>query len=742
MMLRAILAAAALPAALGASFVVNVSDVVQAPVSRRIMGCHHDYGFAQAPRGFYSEMVYGTSFDAGTQAVPAWHPFWLNSSAAPPKLTAYTSFSARPTLALALDHDGATLGMANRGIGNAGLFLQAGKPYSVEFWAWCGAGAGNEPTVYVELVDFTDGNASLARADLKLVSTGPPWGTNWFRFNATLTPSAGTQCVGIPFGSDPTIDCGVEAGPAHVCVRCGGEFRIALTGPQSYGGVNLAYASLKPGPWGLVQAKDGSSIDVLKSAGDALTAMGVTLMRNGGSVSQSMRWKDWRGALWNRPSSQQVWGFSLLSGWGPFEFADLGAALDIEPVITLAYDSNDATDFADLVEYCFGNASTSWGARRIADGHAAVYDIRVFELGNEQVNPFFVDQVAAMEARRAAVGAPPLYYMYPQNEGLDAASAQRYLDLGLDPSRVLPDLHVGAGGAAEDAAALFARPPVPGFAQGAINAETNAGSHDHARALAEAADLIDWTTQEQGVASRLYGRTASFCSGSSNNFDSWDQGISFFLPNMTWLQPPGYVHVMFAQTWAETTVRATRAADGPVTYTLQTPGGFLADGDDVWSGLATLAQAEALCTFNFSGCVGITFAGADPSPTTPVQMYLKSAFQFSPASGWNTYESSRELNSLPFSAQLTGGGGKTLVVRAVNAGNASAPLAFSLAGAAFSGADGDGWTLSAPSGSADNTPGNPTAVAPVRAPVPVAAGASWAGALAPFSFFVASFALA
>jgi hypothetical protein len=198
---------------------------------------------------------------------------------------------------------------------------------------------------------------------------------------------------------------------------------------------------------------------------------------------------------------------------------------------------------------------------------------------------------------------------------------------------------------------------------------------------------------------------------------------------------------MYSQTWAETTVRATRAADGPVTYTLQTPGGFLADGDDVWSGLATLAQAEALCTYNFSGCVGITFEGADANPTTPVQMYLKAAFQFSQASGWNSYESSRELVSLPFSAQLTGGG-RTLVVRAVNAGNVSAPLAFSLAGAAFSGADGDGWTLSALSGAADNTPGDPAAVAPVRAPVPVPAGASWSGALAPFSFFVASFALA
>jgi hypothetical protein len=28
-----------------------------------------------------------------------------------------------------------------------------------------------------------------------------------------------------------------------------------------------------------------------------------------------------------------------------------------------------------------------------------------------------------------------------------------------------------------------------------------------------------------------------------------DQGLVFFLPNMTWLQPPAYVHQMISNTW-------------------------------------------------------------------------------------------------------------------------------------------------------------------------------------------------
>ena len=57
-------------------------------------------------------------------------------------------------------------------------------------------------------------------------------------------------------------------------------------------------------------------------------------------------------------------------------------ALGIEPAITLAYDSNDEGDWADLVEYAWGDAkTTSWGARRAADGHPAPYNVTVFELG-------------------------------------------------------------------------------------------------------------------------------------------------------------------------------------------------------------------------------------------------------------------------------------------------------------------------------------------------------------------------
>ena len=62
---------------------------------------------------------------------------------------------------------------------------------------------------------------------------------------------------------------------------------------------------------------------------------------------------------------------------------DMCNALGIEPVITTT-ETNNAQEFADLVEYCHGDESTAQGKKRIADGHPSKYDVKYFELGNEQ----------------------------------------------------------------------------------------------------------------------------------------------------------------------------------------------------------------------------------------------------------------------------------------------------------------------------------------------------------------------
>ena len=75
--------------------------------------------------------------------------------------------------------------------------------------------------------------------------------------------------------------------------------------------------------------------------------------------------------------------------------------------------------FADLVEYSVGGADTPFGALRISDGHPGLYEPYAWELGNEQYNPNFVAQVAAMEAKATALQyKPKWFYMCVSAQGV------------------------------------------------------------------------------------------------------------------------------------------------------------------------------------------------------------------------------------------------------------------------------------------------------------------------------------
>ncbi len=78
------------------------------------------------------------------------------------------------------------------------------------------------------------------------------------------------------------------------------------------------------------------------------------------------------------------------------------------------------------------------------------------------------------------------------------------------------------------------------------------------------------------------------------------------------------------------------------TYLAVVPGGFLGAGNDLpGSGNLTVAAAEAACTGDLK-CVGFTFSSDTPIPPGAVNIYLKSAFDFSAAAGWQTYNSTRK----------------------------------------------------------------------------------------------------
>jgi hypothetical protein len=511
-------------------------------VSHRInplfMGCHTDPGYTQEPRGWYSQLVYGESFEKGTTSVYAWNNITQSpgqvSVAVLDSTVVFNPKVNAASLKISFSSGNGVAGWSNRGIGNEGMHLVRGQLY--EGYLFVRNDGSTNAQLWVAVNDYLID--SLLNAVEISVKPSPEW--QMVRF--TLTPSRDTTCKGIAPGSTPTIDCGnMGPNPGHICIQCSGELQVGLSAP---GNVHIGYVFFQPGEWGRVPG-----LPVLRSAADVMIEMGTRVIRQGGTVSQTFTWKDWRGVPWERASMQHVWGDSLVSGWGLFEFIDMCNVLGIKPIVTLAFDTNSVTDWGDLVEYLWGNSSTAWGrVRTFNDSHPQPYNVTTFELGNEEENPNFAQQVIVMEQRRRAVGAPTLQYMYPTNQGVSTTTASALVSGGVAPEVIMPDCHVGGTGGIQCATTDFAA--IPNFHQSFINCETNAGISTVQRAVQEAEDLQQWFNYGLNLGEdpkRLVARTASFCAERSGHYDAFDQGISFFLPNMTWMQPPGYVHVMIAR---------------------------------------------------------------------------------------------------------------------------------------------------------------------------------------------------
>jgi hypothetical protein len=330
------------------------------------MGCHSDSGFVHQVRGWSSQMVFGESFetpaDAGKspgQSSYAWNNQISASLVGRTNITAdpstpffkseYPSKKITISKGAALDGAAASAGLSNRGLGNEGLYFQKGKEYEGYFFV-----SAAKPVALEVRLESTGGKTVLASQTVQ--HRGGASGFVQHKFS--LTPSAGTECVGIAPGSDPSVHCTSNPGTQHVCIQCGGQVTVALVAPAdgSAAEANVNYVVLQAGEWGRFKG-----LDARRDVADSLASMGVRVIRLGGSFcsvakddGEYYQWQRWTGPVWERPSVGAHWdsyggnAYNLIGGWGPFEMIDYAVALGAEPVITTTMTSSP-DEFADLV---------------------------------------------------------------------------------------------------------------------------------------------------------------------------------------------------------------------------------------------------------------------------------------------------------------------------------------------------------------------------------------------------------
>jgi alpha-L-arabinofuranosidase len=268
----------------------------------------------------------------------------------------------------------AGVGVRNSGW-NGGLRLEARQKYNYSVWARTSNPAGSTVAVALE----TPEGARLDLASIKVK------GDAWAKYDVTLSPKSST-----PSGRLSTVVQGTGT------VRLD---MISLIPQDTWNGHGLRkdlaekIADLHPG---FLRFPGGCIVNT--GSYDSYSAPDYTR-------SRTYQWKETIGPVEQRPANRNFWGYNQTYGLGYMEYfqwaEDLKAIpVPVVPVGVTGCGDNRAVptqatldkyiqDTLDLIEFANGDASTEWGAKRIAYGHPAPYNLDRISLGNEEYKPEF-----------------------------------------------------------------------------------------------------------------------------------------------------------------------------------------------------------------------------------------------------------------------------------------------------------------------------------------------------------------
>lgn len=305
--------------------------------------------------GLYAELVKNRSFEDGTEG-------WQTINGATMSVTDTGLLNKVQGHALTVAVKGASAS-APKGIVNNGYWgmaLRNDSAYTLSLWLKGSKALNNHLVVrLVNEAGTTIGEATLA-GDVNLYS--------WTKLTTTIT--------------------------AHADVAKGSLQLLATAD----GSMTVDVVSLFPATW--KGRANGLRPDLAQLLADThptfLRFPGGCYVEGYGGYDNAFQWKKTIGPIEQRPGHwNRNWGYWSSDGLGFDEYLqlceDLGAAplfvvnVGLGHGFTLSLDDTKALvqDCLDAIEYANGDASTTWGAKRVANGHAAPYHLKFIEIGNE-----------------------------------------------------------------------------------------------------------------------------------------------------------------------------------------------------------------------------------------------------------------------------------------------------------------------------------------------------------------------
>lgn len=252
-------------------------------------------------------------------------------------------------------------GDGTRNTGYWGIHIVEGQTYKVNLWIRTAEGWEGDVTLTLEDSEGTD----LGHAVLPVSDAG-----TWKKYSAEIVATGNCQ-----------------------------QGYFAIKGNEA-GQLYLDCVSLFPPTF--MGRENGMRIDLAEK----LAALHPKFMRfPGGCYIEGGNRYQWRHTV--GPVEERLgiynsqWGYPVTNGMGFHEFLQLAEDLGAEPMFVVnmgmghgwVQDYQHIQDFIqealDALEYANGDASTVWGAKRIAAGHPEPFGMRLIEIGNENYNYTF-----------------------------------------------------------------------------------------------------------------------------------------------------------------------------------------------------------------------------------------------------------------------------------------------------------------------------------------------------------------
>ena len=434
-------------------------------------------------------------------------------------------------------------GVANRGLNRWGIPVEKGQTYTGSCYLQTPT-EGLQVTVALESAD-----GSRTYADQVLTITGNTW--KQYRFSLVAGASDTYARFALYFRH-----------PGKLCVD-----QVSLLPPST---------------------KLYKGLPLRAGIANAIVAEGVTFMRYGGTMvnAAGYRFKKMIGPRASRPPYTGHWNEYSTNGFGIEDFLQFCEASHITPAFAINIEETPQ-DAADMADYLNGDATTSWGRKRIQNGHPQPYGVRDIEIGNEEVMfegdnekvadhyiERFLALYQAIHSRDTAIELICSAWWRPES------SITKKIFKALDGKAAFWDFHVGgdspaSGTEVDNALArmelLFHEWNASTTMRCAIF-EENGGLHDMRRALGHASNLN---------AVRRHGDfLLTTCPANAlqpwhQNDNDWDQGQVFFTADTVWGMPPYYVQQMASANYLPLRVRDSVDGKLDVTATRDKEGKIL-----------------------------------------------------------------------------------------------------------------------------------------------------------------------